>query len=411
MPKLTTLNVSHDDSASTGSFGTAGSPPPVFDLSHLRFPSLSSIRMSHASTTPTPALASQLRFLEMKSGIAGASLQLPLEPFLATLGSFAQLQKLSLTRCFAAPNDRSTGVPPVARPPLIASRLTDLAIEDYPSSIGRIMSELVVPSSTNVFLRGNARGATVALCWSSFRAMLPHDLQRMDILSACKSIEVTVTRRACRVYGSTKGGGDHTSPGMTLELETDFCHTQDHAAHPNAPTARRYILSFLLSALEEIFPSSKTVTYLKIHGPVGAVAADDWINALSPLDNLRHLIVDDEYLVEFPDRLLDCLRAQPVEPRGSPPLCPSLDSLELYGDLDFEEEGMAQLERIIATLQWRRQNEGITTLRVLNVELFSTVALPVQALEHYRREFYRLTFKSGCFLEVRVSPLHGRTRA
>ncbi|EIW65164.1 uncharacterized protein TRAVEDRAFT_42542 [Trametes versicolor FP-101664 SS1] len=412
---LTTLTVSHDDSDSTSSSGATLSPPPVFDLSHLRLPFISSISMSHASMALTPALASQLCFLEMKSGIVGASHQLPLEPFLAALGSFSQLQKLSLIRCFAAP--RPGGPPPdvvpAARSPLSASRLTDVVIEDYPSSIGRIMSELDVPSSANVVLRGNARGATVELCRLSFLAMLPHNLHRMQILRACESIEVTVTHRMCRVYGSMAKGGDHTPPGVTLELELDtgLCHTQGHAAYPAAQTARKQLLSSLLRSLEEIFLMTETITYLKIHGPVGAIIADDWITSLFPLHNLRHLVVVDEYLVEFPDRLLDCLRARPVLPPDAPPLCPALDSLELYGDIKFEEEGTTQLELLVSALQWRMQNEGITTLRILKVGLFSTVALPVQALEHYRREFYRLTLKSGCSLEVKVSPLHSRTHA
>ncbi|KAL1952389.1 hypothetical protein VTO73DRAFT_1538 [Trametes versicolor] len=413
-PMLTTLTVSHDDSDSTSSSGATLSPPPVFDLSHLRLPFLSSISMSHASMALTPALASQLRFLEMKSDTAGASHQLPLEPFLAALGSFSQLQKLSLIRCFAAPRPGGSppSVVPAARPSLSASRLLDVAIEDYPSSIGRIMSELAVPSSANVVLRGNARGATVGLCWSSFLAMLPSNLQRMHILRACESIEVTVTHSMCRVYGSMVKGGDHTPPGVTLELEldTDLCHTQGHAAYPAAQAARRQLLSSLLRSLEQIFLTT-TVSYLKIHGPVSAIVANDWITSLFPLHNLRHLVVVDEYLVEFPDRLLDCLRATPVLPPDAPPLCPALDSLELYGDIKFEEEGTTQLELLVSALQWRMQNEGITTLRILKVGLFSTVALPVQALEHYRREFYRLTLKSGCSLEVKVSPLHSRTHA
>ncbi|OJT12882.1 hypothetical protein TRAPUB_10579 [Trametes pubescens] len=438
MPKLTTLVVNHE--VPTHIPGTPIFPFPMFNLPSDKFPSLSSIKMTYAAVHFLPSMASQLRVLHINSSVIGFSLGLFLAPFLECLSGFPHIEELCLTRCFAPPAVNPSapeGVLASVRRPLNASRLQNLRIEDYPSNIGRIMHELIVPTSAMVLLSGIVCGASPEECGWAFQAMLPHDRTRLPILQFCKAIEVAVYRHGCQVDALMREGDISGSPQfpsssrLLLRLYTDIC---DIAHNLNTPwDARLSLFSTVLSGLKHMFQDTRNVTFFKVCGPDGfeSIEEDVWADTLVRFPNLRHLVAEDEERMEFPEPLLDALGIpEGLSEITAPLLCPNLDSLELGGgdisgvvdsdsdsdidtedsdtdtedtntentnaentdteDTDTEGGGVAQLDHIIACLASRREHGGLTTLRNLKVEISSRVAVPEQVLARYRREFYRL---------------------
>lgn len=408
MPKLTTLIVNHKVPTPT-----SGDPfflPPMFKLPSDQFPSLTSIKMSYAAIVFPPSLASQLHVLHIDSGIAKVPLGLSLSPFLECLWSFSCIEDLRLIRCFAPPTVNPSapqGLLASARRPLNASQLQNLEIEDHPSNIGRIMTELNVPASALVTLSGTVHGASPKQCGWAIQAMLPHDRARLPMLCSIQAIVVSVISYRCEVNAYMREEDTRSQShflflsGLRLRLLTDICDDKDHYLGPS-PDARLSLFSTLLSGLKHMFMDTRGVTYLKIDAPGGfeTIAEGAWVDTLARFPNLRHLVAHDEDFREYPKPLLNAL----CGPQGrsvarAQLLCPEIHSFELCAgeidvmDSDSDNEhrpGVAQLNHIVACLESRRNNGGPSTLHLLTVEISSSVDVPKQLFARYRGEFKRL---------------------
>lgn len=425
LPALTTLVVHYEEDAVDPSGAPARREFPVFNLpsdSQSRFPSLSSIKMINGWMRWSPALASQVRVLELGTSVEEVFLGLPVDSWLECLGNFSRIEELSLTRCFAPHVGPPGGVTASARRPLDASRLRLLEIEDHPVAIGIIMSALIVPTSATVHLCGIVREASPEQCGGAILVMLPRDKSRLPILHSCKGVEVAVQDKECQIIAYAQEGHssesesgarypDQPSPRLLLTLHTNLCNP----AFDTAQETRLSLFTVILSMFKYMFSDAKDVTLLKVCGPTGDYDTIDqrcWADALIPFPGLRHLIADDEHFTSFPGTLVDALMMfyAALPHPAAPVICLELDTLALYGDIEDEVEGAALLDRIIACLEWRRERGGPTTLQSLKIGLYSPAAISEEFLAHYRRKFYRLAMNCSLKVDVTDHPIYDRSR-
>ncbi|KAI0780429.1 hypothetical protein BD413DRAFT_607733 [Trametes elegans] len=352
--------------------------PMTFSLPPSRFPALRSLVLQGSSACLVPPLVLHLRRLIM-GGEYSLLQNLSLSAFLDCLSSFKCMEELELTNCFAPSKTRDL------RRPYSASHLVSVTIEDYPSNIHQLVSALILPAKGTVVLKGNLRGSTVQECWAAFSGMLPVDSRSLPVLRDITHIDVYHPPEQCYMTGKTECGDI-----LDLEVVTDALN------EPSLRRTRGELFEMMVRGARDIFPAAPVLS-LAFLGHVDCVPAASWVAGLAGFHQLRNLDVDD---VELRTELREVFAAlKTPSPISAPqPLCPLLENLSLYGDI----QSLDLLDALWQCLKWRRIHwQGSSPpLRAVFAEFFCDKLLPAPLVDHFEEKLSALVEK--CVLDVTV---------
>ncbi|KAI8982854.1 hypothetical protein BD414DRAFT_371820, partial [Trametes punicea] len=304
------------------------------ELTAAKFASLRSLVLDRACALLTPPLASHLLRLIMKNE-HDVTQRLPLALFLDCISSFKCLEELELRNCFASfPNDNCH-----SRTQLLRSRLASVKIEDRPSNISLILSSMFIPVYADVRLVGDLRGVeSTQKRFAGFSMMLPIDKRCLPILQRISHLDVYHLPEACYITGKTDSGNL-----LDLELITEAVD------QPSLKPARGELFEMMVRNVRDLFPDSP-VESLRLVGDVSYVPLTTWSTSLSRFRRLRELEVDDVDLRASPSDVIAALMTSYPTTLGDVPVCPALESLTLYGDI----ESLDVLAAILKCLEWRK---------------------------------------------------------
>lgn len=354
------------------------STPIVLEYDASQLLQVQDIQLQNTTLALSGPLASQLRQLEMEF----CEPQLQIWPFLRFLAGCTRMERLTLKGCFL-PSTGAHNTP--SPPPPLASRLYHVEITDIPSTIGLIMSGLIVPAGATVFLEGLVSDAVLSQpecdLSAEFVAMLPAGLASRGMVTCLPALcfpHCTLTAQdtheecSITIQQHHPGSAERAGGVLVLSLRSQDVHHQSVSDQAVLEVeGREELLRRLIITLEDVFAESlPSLKRLKFIGPVENVSWQRWRSVLRRFPGLHGLSIQDETLQYFPTQALSALT--PDDGGARLRVCPDLRLLSLRGG--FADESI--LRTICGCLEQRRASGGPTVLDDLNIELCCSDVTP-----------------------------------
>ncbi|KAI0332569.1 hypothetical protein GY45DRAFT_1320768, partial [Cubamyces sp. BRFM 1775] len=363
LPKLDELVITID---------SAERPQEAPELNLEAFHALTKLRLQGVRPRASPFVLPHLRVLALENVRVALSQALRFEDLLSCIPCLEAVEDLTICnylgivgRIAPSPTRRLHSLP----------NLKTLRLEEHPSTIRALLSHLSIPVKADVHLIASSLYEHPENS-EAFTAFLPYNTEGLPILRQAVAMNVVCAthERTVEIVGSL--GGPHVRGRITLSMDKKVFATASQG-----PSVETLLFKQMVQSLRKIFPDTRHVTSLYLHGPLGTIAHTTWTPILYQFPAVQRMILRGG----SPGlSIIEALMTR--APAGNMPLCPRLAEFDLEGsarDATF-------LNAVAKCFEWRVDNDAQHPLSKLTIRLFAIgPAWSLSFLTYYSKEYKR----------------------